>query len=403
VLAVWADAPAANGSNATGARAAPCAGANCSAGNATGGAFLAQYLYLGVLMPAAAPGQERSDNPAALYFGANASLSANFSCNVGWGSGAVRLGALATPSPSGSPGRSASPSSSRIYLGSRSPSTSAAPTPFPACVNVTEPSPSSSPSSSASPSPSMNANPVWVQTRIKPLFVNVSGAQAGMSDAKAAFLRDVLLPDAAWRWGTMLRTIPVAGPLFAARECAAWWTTTAPASCAQFAPATTCGGGGGATTEADDDLAVEIPEEYFMAQTTFTLLDPEANASDASFGRLTPSGQLPAGAGLPAADFALFVTTQHVPSRCAPPGAASGTLAYASTWRVTGAPRTSRRRRRPPRPSRPAPSDLARPLLPRPATPPPRRPAAPRPSPAAPSPPRPAASATSSTARRGAG
>ena len=68
-----------------------------------------------------------------------------------------------------------------------------------------------------------------------------------------------------------------------------------------------------------------------MAENTFTLLDPLAEPNATTFGQVTPDVFYAAGNGLAGADFAVYVTAQHVAGRCAPRGATSGTLAYAAT------------------------------------------------------------------------
>lgn len=279
--------------------------------------FYTSYLFAGLLTPFINSSSNSSGNHSSLIL----------SCNIGWGTNA-RLDRWA---PSTSPSSSSIISSSSTQRLITATSTSS-PTPFSMCVNITNPTPSSSVTSSSSPSPSMQPAPVWVQLRITPIYYNITADTVGMTPSKIDFLQNVLMKNAILKWSNLLMTIPVSGNLFASRECVSWWTTTTPASCAAFAQVTTCGPEGAPySSDPDDDVTIPIPPEYLLRQNNFTLLNATAKAGSPDFGLVTPDMYFPRGTGLPSTDFALFVTSQHVSSRCAPPGSTRGTLAYSMT------------------------------------------------------------------------
>jgi hypothetical protein len=279
--------------------------------------FYTSYLFAGLLTPVG--------NTSTITTGNDSSFTLR--CNIGWGTNAKLDRWAPSPSPSITP--LISPSNSPRFITITS---TTSPTPYPTCVNITNPTPSSSMTSSSSPSPSMQPAPVWVQLRITPIYFNITTDSVGMSPSKIDFLQNVLMKNAILKWSNLLMTIPVAGNLFASRECTSWWTTTTPASCAAFAQVTTCGPGGSpSTSDLDDDVAIPLPPEYLLRQNNFTLLNTTAKFGSPDYGLVTPDMYFPRGSGLPATDFAIFVTTQHVTGRCAPPGSTRGALAYSMT------------------------------------------------------------------------
>jgi hypothetical protein len=270
--------------------------------------YYTSYLFSGLLTP----------------FGNYTNTSSpSLSCNIGWGTNAKLDKVAPSPSPSSSFIISASNTPRLITMTQSS---------YPTCVNITNPTPSSSMTSSSSPSPSMQPAPVWVQLRITPIYYNVTSDAVGMTPSKVDFVQNVLIKNAILKWSNLLMTIPVSGNLFASRECMSWWATTTPASCASFAQVTTCGPGGSPfTSDQDDDVSIPIPSDYLLRQNNYTLLNATAKPGSPDFGLVTPDMYFPRGSGLSSTDFAIFVTTQHVPSKCAARGSSQGTLAYSMT------------------------------------------------------------------------
>jgi leishmanolysin-like peptidase len=130
-----------------------------------------------------------------------------------------------------------------------------------------------------------------------------------MTPTLSAFLTTSLVPAAVSRWSGLLSTIPVQGSLYASRFCDSNWPTGSPWPCASFADTTDCG------NNAHDEL--------IFFNSTFLGADVNYTAPPG----LTPVTQ-PAGAGLPDADYGLFVTAKQTP-RCGSGG--TGVLAYALT------------------------------------------------------------------------
>lgn len=125
------------------------------------------------------------------------------------------------------------------------------------------------------------------------------------AEEKANFLQNTLVPAAIARWAELLSVQPIAGNLFAHRECSSQWTSFTPYKCASYATQTTC-------AETGDGIIIPFDEDDFGEDIAYT----SSGAVDET---------LPAGTGIPDADFAVFVTAQQT-SSCG-----SQTLAYAAT------------------------------------------------------------------------
>ncbi|RYG47679.1 hypothetical protein EON67_08340, partial [archaeon] len=134
-----------------------------------------------------------------------------------------------------------------------------------------------------------------------------SAHPAVVAEAKIDFLQNTLMPDAITHWNSLLRTIPVQGPLYAYPACISKWSNYSPTRCAVYDSAMACSIG--------DGIALNIDAQYKGAYTVYPN-SPNVPVNVA------------AAAGLADADFAIYVTMKHT-SVCGTDD--GGTLAYAIT------------------------------------------------------------------------
>jgi hypothetical protein len=126
----------------------------------------------------------------------------------------------------------------------------------------------------------------------------------------AAFVRTSLVPAAVARLSSLLLVTPVAGPLYAHRDCAAYDTRYQPARCTQLAAATDC-------ANFDGEAPIYFTDDQLGADTYY----PGAG------GGASPPATLPAGGGFPDADYVFFVTLRQT-GYCGTPST-GGAIAYA--------------------------------------------------------------------------
>ena len=135
-----------------------------------------------------------------------------------------------------------------------------------------------------------------------------------------AFVQSVLVPATTARLAAMLSVVPVAGPLFAHRDCEWYDESVTPARCVQFAASTGC-----ANTPSSDDVAVVFTPGQLGADVVWSY--------NRATGRYDIPSTLPAGAGTPNADFGIFITLQTT-TLCT---SGSGVVAYAISCQRDGA------------------------------------------------------------------
>lgn len=159
---------------------------------------------------------------------------------------------------------------------------------------------------------SLQASPgaAWAPIRIVAEYADLSDPL--MSASLGSYVRDKLIPSATARWGALLQTRAVQGPLFASRQCNQWYPASSSGGepkCASYGGALQCalGYGDAVVTVGTDKLG---PDVYYPA------------------GPTGPAATLPAGSGWAGADTVIFVTTKQTAS-CGQAG--SGVLAYASS------------------------------------------------------------------------
>lgn len=140
----------------------------------------------------------------------------------------------------------------------------------------------------------------WQSLRIR---VEWGSVDASLSSAQENFLRNKLIPDAERFWERALKVQRVNGNLFAKRTCLSSWNT-AGEPCAEYADPTRCG-------SHSDTNNMAIPTAWFQEE-------QECPSSPVT------CNTLPAGTGVAATDFVLFVTAIDTPS------CSGGTLAYAA-------------------------------------------------------------------------
>jgi hypothetical protein len=151
---------------------------------------------------------------------------------------------------------------------------------------------------------SLQAGTSWAPLRIVAEYGDTSGADAAL----VSWVKSTLVPAALARWGELLTTRPVVGPLYAPRQCASYYSGTT--KCASYA-------GGGLTCQLGyGDAPVTVGADK---------LGPDAYYPSGPGG---PPATMPAGTGWPGADTAVYVSVVQT-SSCGSAG--SGVLAYAAS------------------------------------------------------------------------
>ena len=150
----------------------------------------------------------------------------------------------------------------------------------------------------------------WAPIRITPEYADLSDPL--MSSQLSDYVRTKLFPAAVAKWGSLLQTRSVQGPLYASRQCNQWYPPSAPGDypkCASYGGAPQCalGYGDAVITIADDKLG---PDAYFPS------------------GPGGAAATMPAGSGWAGTDTVIYVTTKQTQS-CGQAG--SGVLAYANS------------------------------------------------------------------------
>ena len=125
--------------------------------------------------------------------------------------------------------------------------------------------------------------------RVAPLYIAPSGTDLStgvdMTPALAAYVTQTLMPAAIARWGALLSVVPVAGGLLYTPTCTTVWASNG-----------ACRRASAALPGAAGDVAYTVPASLLAAFTTY----PTSASS--------PPVTSAAGAGLPSADFGLYVS-----------------------------------------------------------------------------------------------
>ena len=172
--------------------------------------------------------------------------------------------------------------------------------------------------------------------RIVPVYLGEAKAGGGtvVTDTVRDYLKNSIVKAAIDNWQAMLSVVPVAGKLFASRTCNGFFGASDGTPDGDVL-AYKCGGyatndyfcgdqtQGGRIASVDADLNILV-DTYADAAPYYT------GSCSVSGGTATcATATVPAGSGVPNADFVLFVTAKQT-ADC-PAQGASGTLAYAST------------------------------------------------------------------------
>jgi leishmanolysin-like peptidase len=147
----------------------------------------------------------------------------------------------------------------------------------------------------------------WSPIRISPVYPVPLSTDSNMSPALQSYVMNTLIPNAISRLSSLLTVIPVQGNLYAHRSCNTYYTFSDPYPCASYDSLTAC-------ANIDNGVTINFPDSLLGS-------DPVTSSSGST-------SYLPAGTGLPNADFGVFVTAIQT-SLCGT--SAGGTLAYAVT------------------------------------------------------------------------